>query len=82
MRPNASGRPGCMATCQKSMVPSSAEHVLDEVVDADGDAARGQHDVGHGGGLAQARAQLVARVGHDAEVEHVAAALLDGRRAA
>src|SRR2546426_6511788 len=53
------------------------EHVLHEVVDADGDAAGGHHDVGGARRVLEAGAQRVAHVGDDAEIDHLAAALLD-----
>src|SRR5207248_3327072 len=53
------------------------EDVLHEVVNADGVAPGGDDDVGGARGVLEARAQRVAHVGNDAEVDHLAAALLD-----
>src|SRR5213595_1791617 len=53
------------------------EDVPDEVVHADGHASRGHDDVARRARVDEARAELVAYVGHDAEVHDLAAALLD-----
>ena len=66
-----------MATCQKSMPPISASTSLTRSYAPDGDAARGDHEVRHVGGLEQSRAQVLAAIGDDAEVDDRAAALLD-----
>ena len=71
MRPNASGRPGLHGHLPEIDRADLAQHLLDEVVDADRDAAGGDHEVGHRARLQQLRAQALAHVGHDAQVERL-----------
>src|SRR5437870_11737339 len=54
------------------------EDLLDEVVQADGHAARRHDDVAGRPRVGEARAERVAEVGDDAGVHDLAAALLDG----
>ena len=81
IRPNASGRPGCIATCQKSIAPISPSTSLTRSSAPTETPPERDHDVTDPGGLEQPCAQLVPDVGDDAEVDDVAAALLDRRRA-
>src|SRR5215813_1907991 len=54
-----------------------AEHGLDQVVDTHRDAAGRDHHVGDAAGFEQLSAQDVALVGHDPEIGHAPATLLD-----
>src|SRR5213079_2655375 len=76
IRPNAIGRPGCIATCANSIAPISSRTSLTRSYTPT-DTPRGHDDVARRARVDEARAELVAYVGHDAEVHDLAAALLD-----
>src|SRR5213592_2881352 len=77
IRPTASGRPGCIATCQNSIAPISSRTSLTRSYRPTDTPP----DVTTTSPVAPAsarRAERVAEVGDDAEVHDLAAALLDG----
>ena len=72
MRPNASGFPGFIRTCQIATSPSDAQHVLDQVVVAERDAARRHDQVGIPR-LVESPREIVDRVARDTEQSHLGA---------
>ena len=75
-QPKASGLPGLMRTSQRSIAAFRLQHLLDQVVVADGDAAGGEQEV-ETLRLRQAAAQLLLAIAGRAQGDRLAAKAAD-----